>query len=193
MDATAARVLRRNRDLRSRFDEDDAVQRTALKLLRAARRGRIDTAAGEPAFASLCRHSVVRTVIGEQARRRAPQRAPARDSGAEGSEVQPKVRGHAAHVQATRLQHTDDLDLLASAEPSFEQRIIAADTLSGLLALLDPESAEIALLCQKGYSLAAIAAKAGVAERTVSRRLAAIRTIWANSGLLSASQDDSRN
>jgi len=61
MRAIAARVLRRYPELRSSFDEDDAAQSTALKLLRAARHGRID--AVEAGFAGLCRRSVVRRVI----------------------------------------------------------------------------------------------------------------------------------
>jgi len=94
-------------------------------------------------------------------------------------------RQDAAHRQPTHLHHRADLDVLASGEPPFETRLVAADTLSALLALLDPGSASIAILRQEGCKLADIAARLGVAKRTIRRRLKAIRTIWESSGGLS--------
>ncbi len=71
------------------------------------------------------------------------------------------------------------LDQLAHEAPSPELAVEAAEEANRLLAALGKETLqEVARLKLEGYTNAEIAAKVGVMERSVERRLVLIRQIW---------------
>lgn len=83
-------------------------------------------------------------------------------------------------VSGTSNEEEDNwLDQLAQESPSPELAVEAAEEANRLLAVLGKDSLrDVARLKLEGYTNAEIAAKAGVMERSVERRLVLIRQIW---------------
>lgn len=72
------------------------------------------------------------------------------------------------------------LEQMADATPSPELAVEAAEEANRLLSILGKESLQqVARMKLDGFTNAEIAAKVGVMERTVERRLVLIRQIWA--------------
>ncbi len=179
MRAIAARCLRRHPEVAARFDEDDAVQSTLLKLLNLVGRGGLSCVDGEDAFWGLFRRTLRQRVVTEGscqcARKRGGSGARRRHS--PGRSPKPWLAPPLARrspVRSTGIHQT--------RRPSI--RAIAAETIASLMRLLDPESAQVAALWLEECTLPSIAEQLGMPLRTVERRVRTIRILWLHSGLL---------
>lgn len=95
-----------------------------------------------------------------------------------------KVLGESAFARAGGASSVSDfgIDAVGGLEPTPEFAALAADAVGELLAQLEPEIREIALMKLEGYSNEEIAARIVRSLATVERRLKMIRAQWSKSG-----------
>jgi RNA polymerase sigma factor (sigma-70 family) len=107
----------------------------------------------------------------------------ARKAYAERRQQQALKRGADADEPRTPVAEAVELDQIIGDEPTPEFAASVAEQFEALLARLpDAELRQIARLRLEEYTVEEIAARLGVADRTVRRKLLLIRSYWENEG-----------
>lgn len=154
---------RLSRTVRSLEDEEDVALSALNSFFRRAKLGQFSELADRTNLWPLLVHMTICKTRNVHRRQHALKRDARRNVSESGSDI-------------------DDfwLDTLSNSEPTPELAIQAAEEAERLITSLDKESLQVvARMKLEGYTNAEIAEHVGVMERSVERRLALIRQLWA--------------
>jgi RNA polymerase sigma factor (sigma-70 family) len=181
MRAMATYYLRRYRDLGRHYDADDAVCEAMHRLAQRAHGAEhVDRITCSNDFWLFFRN-LLRQCIRDECDRQA---AIKRGGGGSKRRSRDGARRSPSGRPSTDGDVADNLQAVASREPSPESVVLGEELTWRLMGLLDDEQRLIAGLRLSGRSVPEIVRETGRSERTVFRRLTEIRQIWGRSGLL---------
>ncbi len=164
--AWAQRLIDRHHVVDRAFAAEDAVQDALLKLWRAAKSGKINSAETEEQLVKLLRHTLDQEVLDERDREHTHKRG--------GAAMPEGVRASAARPVDAELEAID-----SHARPP-EEQVIAQDAVERLLWLLDahdPSLRTVAKGIADGFTHREIAALLGLSLRAVDQRARRIKAI----------------
>lgn len=181
MAVMAYRLIHNYRVDETLLDGDDAVNVTVFKLWRAAKEGRISSIVSHEDFWKLFSSSLQRNILhardhGVRLKRGGPGACPA---GWDSPEVGAAVRSGASRPGFHRRASIPD-DLRSNLLPP-DVVTLANEEVERLLGLLrDPLLRSVATMRAEEYTTEEIAHHLGLTTRSIRRKLAEIRRIWAD-------------
>jgi RNA polymerase sigma factor (sigma-70 family) len=139
-------------------DEEDVVLSAFDSFFRAARAGRFPELHDRTGLWPLLVKITARKAINQVKRQQAKKRSSAAE------------------------EAVPDIAQLVGDEPTPQFAAEVAEQVDRLLALLDDETRQVAVMKLEGYTNAEIAKRFGIVERSVERKLARIRLEWEDEG-----------